>query len=142
MYRIVWIFALWLAACSPQQRLRIEPNRILHRSADVHNAGTGEPIESVRPILLSYGNLMVRYPDGRAEKVSRKNIWGYTDQKGRVYRYYRNAYYEVITMGDVVHYRKEGPQLPRQAPRTYYSKTLDSRVVPNRRKALRDLATL
>ncbi|MGV3557395.1 hypothetical protein [Larkinella arboricola] len=140
MRQIVLFLAILVTACAPQQRLRVEPNRLLRHSADVNNTGVDQAITAIRPAFPSFGNLVVRYADGRTEKVSRKSVWGYTDKKGRVYRQYGNSYYEVIDMGEVVQYERKNPQ-PNQRYRRY-SKTLDSKLYLTRKKALRDVAAL
>ncbi|MFD1144806.1 hypothetical protein ACFQ4C_26995 [Larkinella insperata] len=143
MRQIVVLLALLVSACAPQQRLRTEPNRLLLQSTDINNTTASQPVKSIHPSFLGFGNLTIRYADGRTEKVSKKSVWGYTDKKGRVYRYYRNTYFEVLDLDEVVRYERTRPHSPKN-PRLqqFYSKTLDSKLFNSRKKALRDLATL
>ncbi|GAB3931246.1 hypothetical protein [Larkinella terrae] len=152
MRRIVFILALLTAACSPGTRkgLQMEPNQLLRQSSDLYRSEPGPPIKSVGAVFLNARNVRIRYPDGRFEIIPRKEIWGYSNKKGKIFRLYGKTEYEVVTVGDVITYEQQSTQnvMAGNHPtvttviETFYSKTLDSKIFSSRKKALNDLASL
>ncbi|GAB3913635.1 hypothetical protein GCM10028803_58040 [Larkinella knui] len=153
MRRTVFIFALLVASCSPrirQEQMRMAPSQLLSRSSDVFRTEPGRPIKAVRSIFLNAKNLNVHYLDGQSEIVPRNEVWGYSDKKGRIYRLYKRAQYEVVNVGDVITYEQQSTQntlvgsqtTVTNVIETFYSKTLDSKIFSSRKKALQDLAGL
>lgn len=153
MRRIVFIFVLFAAACAPgrpRQQMHMEPNQLLRQSSDLYRTEPESPIKSVGSTFLSGRTIQIRYPDGRTEKVPRASVWGYSNKKGKIYRIYGKAEYEVVTVGDVITYEQQSTRnimagsqsTTRTVIETFYSKTLDSKIFSSRKKALSDLASL
>ncbi|MGA0559407.1 hypothetical protein ACO2Q8_22305 [Larkinella sp. VNQ87] len=147
MRPVVCLFVLLVASCAPrirQEQMRMAPNQLLHRSSDVFRTESGPSIKSVKSVFLQARNLNVRYADGHSEIVPRAEVWGFSDKKGRIYRLYKRGQYEVVNIGDVVTYEQQktrsyttnGQTNTTTETETFYSKTLDSKIVSSRKKAL------
>jgi hypothetical protein len=128
----------------------MEPNQLLRQSSDMYRTEPNEPIKAVGSAFLNSRNIIIRYPDGRSEKVPRREVWGYSSKKGRIFRLYGKTEYEIKTIGDLISYeqeRTENQTVGNQVTTTtviykFYSKTLDSKIFSSRKKALKDLASL
>jgi hypothetical protein len=152
MRRFLFFLLLIVAACAPGPRngLHMEPNQLLRQSSDLYRTERDIPIKSVGRIFLNGRVIVIRYPDGRSEKVPRAAVWGYSDKKGKVVRLYRKTEYEVVAMGDIITYQQQTTQTTlvgsqpttRTVIETFYSKTLDSKIFSSRKKAVQDLASL
>lgn len=126
------------------------PNQLLRQSSDLYRTEPGPPIKTVSAAFLRGRNVIIRYPNGQSEKVPRKEVWGYSNKKGKIFRLYGRSEYEVVTIGDVITYEQQSTQnvlagnQPTATPvtETFYSKTLDSKIFSSRKKALKDLASL
>lgn len=87
-------------------------------------------------------NVKITLQNGERKTISKKAIWGYSDIGGLVWRRFKNTYYQILRVGDVVEYeiiepRTVGPSMVISEPVRKYSKTLDSKIVSSRRRALR-----
>lgn len=152
MRPIAFFFVLFVASCTRQTRqgLQMEPNQLLRQSSDLYHTEPGPPIKTVGSGFLNGRNVSIRYSDGRSEKVPRKEIWGYSNKKGKIYRLYGKTEYEVVTVGDVITYEQQSTRNTMVGSQTtittvietFYSKTLDSKIFSSRKKALNDLASL
>ena len=152
MRRIVVVFVLLAAACAPSTRkgLSMEPNQLLRQSSDLYRTESGPPIRSVGAVFLNGRYVQVRYPDGHTEKMPRKELWGYSNKKGKIFRLYGKTEYEVVTIGEVITYQQETTQAvmagsqttPIPVTETFFSKTLNSKIFSSRKKALQDVAAL
>ena len=151
MRRILFFLVLLAAACSPGPRkgLHMEPSQLLRQSSDLYRTEPSQPIKSVGATFLSGQHVVIRYPDGRTEKVPRASVWGYSNKKGKIYRIYGKTEYEVVTVGDVITYEQQSTRNTMVGSQTtittvietFYSKTLDSKIFSSRKKALNDLAS-
>jgi hypothetical protein len=86
-------------------------------------------IRHVRPQTLGK-SLVVKYQNGTKMKIPKASLWGFSDKKGRIFRFYNNHPYRAIIKDNFVKY------VYQQCRYTYtrYSKTLDSDVVKWKRQ--------
>lgn len=145
MKKLVAVLLLVLGGCSPKHvaKLTIQPNRVLYVSDDLHQVSEVDSIARIRPTgFLGTKNIRLTLQNGERQKVARKDIWGYSDEKGHVWRRFRKSFYEVVRVSDVVEYeviepRNVGNNIVIYEPITLYSKTLNSKIVGSRKRALR-----
>ncbi|MBC7892527.1 MAG: hypothetical protein H7Y12_09960 [Sphingobacteriaceae bacterium] len=115
--------------------------RLLYTSADLPGTLSAKPLKSIRTGIGRF--LTVRYQDGTEERVPKTSIWGYVDKKNRTFRRLKHRFLEVNKIGDLVEYVSHDMEPIGANGETmsvtnyYFSKTLDSAVYANRKKALR-----
>ncbi|MFD2570212.1 hypothetical protein ACFSUS_06170 [Spirosoma soli] len=144
MKKLLYIFLVTLGGCSPKTSavLTTQPNRILYASTDINQA-TDDSVARIKPGGFILGkNIKVTLRTGERRIIPRKDIWGYSDEKGKVWRCFKKTFYQVVQIGDVVEYevielRNTGNNLYVNEPVRLYSKTLDSKIVGSRKRALR-----
>jgi hypothetical protein len=113
--------------------------RVLYNSQDLEQPGPTQTIRTIRPGGALSSTITVVYADGHKEKILRKDIWGYEDQKSRVFRYYGKSFFQLRDVGELVRYVV--PQLGVDGlltQYTYFSKTLDSTIHGSKRRARND----
>ena len=145
MKKLTFFLLVVLGGCSPKtvSTFITQPNRILYTSGDVSRVSTVDSIVRIKPgSLLLSSKLKLTLRNGKRAIVPKKAIWGYSDEKGNVWRCFKKTYYQVIRVSDVVEYeliepRTVGPGMVINEPVRVYSKTLDSKIVGNRKRALR-----
>lgn len=146
MKKLTFILFLFLSGCSPRSvsMLTIQPNRVLYISTDINKVSSGDSIAKIRPGIPWLGkNIKLTLRNGERTTVPKKEIWGYSDEKGKVWRSFQKSFYQVMQVSDVVEYeiiesRPIGNGGVVNEPVRKYSKTLDSRIVGSRKRALRD----
>lgn len=145
MKKLVTVLLLVLGGCSPKPvaQLTIQPNRVLQTSEDLQQVSAVDSIARIKPGgLLVTKNIRLILRNGERQRVARKAIWGYSDDKGHVWRSFRKTFYEVVRVNDVVEYeliepRNVGNNVVVYQPVRLYSKTLNSKIVGSRKRALR-----
>ncbi|WP_420150326.1 hypothetical protein [Spirosoma sp.] len=144
MKKLALFLLIALSGCSPNRAtLTVQPNRILYSSSDMNETSTADSIAQIKPGNFVFAkNLRLRLQNGERKTIAKKAIWGYSDEKGKVWRRFRNSYYQIMEVSDVVEYEKieprnVGPGMVIYEPVKMYSKTLDSKIVGSRRRALR-----
>lgn len=86
MRRFLFFLLLIVTACSPGPRngLHMKPSQLLRQSSDLYRTKHAQPIKSVGATFLSGQHVVIRYPDGRTEKVPRASVLGYSNKKGKI----------------------------------------------------------
>jgi hypothetical protein len=145
MKKLTVVFLVMVGGCSPELRpsLKIQPNRVLYASTDICQVSTADSVARIKPgNFLLTRNVTLTLRNGEHKTIPKKEIWGYSDAKGTIWRRFKTAYYQVLRIGDVVEYkiiepRTVGPGMVIDEPVRKYSKTLDTKIVSSRRRALR-----
>ncbi len=135
-----------VGGCSPKTgiTLTIQPNRVLYTSAAVYQKNADDSIARIKPGGPVFGkNLTFIRINGERKKVPRNEIWGYSDEKGRVWRSFKKTYCKVLRVDDIVEYevtepRTVGLNTVVNEPVKLYSKTLESTIFRSRKRAIRD----
>ena len=148
MKTLLFLILTVLSGCSPQTRslLAIQPNRILYTSQDINRAESIDSIVKLKPGNSWLArNVKIILRNGEQKTIPKKTIWGYSDAKGTIWRRFKNDYYQIFRIGDVIEYeiiepRTVGPSMVINEPVRKYSKTLDSKIVSSRKRALRSEA--
>ena len=112
--------------------------RVLYSSQAINQPYQGAAIKRIRPHWLYSPIITVHYADGRQQKVARDSIWGYEDQRGRVYRYYKHTFYLVLGAKDVVTYNSPRPVGRAVVNVRYFSHDYDSPIRMTESKARLD----
>ncbi|UFH52931.1 hypothetical protein [Spirosoma sp. KNUC1025] len=143
MKKLTVLLLIVLGACSPKTvaTFTIEPNRLLYSSKELNQPSTADSIARIKPSGFIGKNLKLTLRNGERRIVSRKTVWGYSDAKGNIWRRFKNDYYQVLRVSDVIEYeviesRTVGPNMVINEPVKMYSKTLDSKIVGSRKRAL------
>lgn len=145
MKKLTLLLLTVLYGCSPEPVATVitQPNRVLYRSNDINQSNGVDSIVRIRPggSWLAR-NVKLTLRNGERKTIPKKAIWGYSDAKGIVWRRFRNTYYQVLKIGDLVEYeiiesRPIGNGGVINEPVRKYSKTLDSKIVGSRKRALR-----
>ncbi|GAB3998723.1 hypothetical protein GCM10028807_47190 [Spirosoma daeguense] len=145
MNKLILLVLVALAGCAPElgTRLALQPNQILYSSADLNTTSLSDSITRIkgRDFFLDK-SLRFTLQNGERKKISKKDIWGYSDGKGRVWRCYRNSFYQVLRINDVIEYeiverRHVGNNMLVDETVKKFSKTLDGKIVGSRQRALR-----
>lgn len=123
-------------------RINAQQNKLLFKSSDLF-----AQIKDTTKITSISTNpigryILVKYADGTKEKISKDTLWGIIS-KGNIYRIYGSGLFEVSNYqsADVIEYKDltniyyKNNSIPQY--RYYYSKTLNSRIVNSRNKALK-----
>lgn len=114
--------------------------RVFFTSQDLNRPASATVLKHVRPNLAVSRNITVVYQDGRKTRVPRNAIWGFEDRQKRVYRLYKNDFFEVVERGDLIRYVRSTRATDGQPTiYTYFSKTLDSDIHWKIRKAKKDV---
>lgn len=144
MKKLTILLAIALSSCSPDRAtLTVQPNRILYSSTDINGATTADSIIRIKPGNFVFAkNVRLTLQNGERKTISKKAIWGYSDEKGKLWRRFRNTFYQIMEVSDVVEYEKivprtTGPNMVIYEPVKMHSKTLDSKIVGSRKRALR-----
>ena len=144
MRKLTLLLLITLGGCSPNRvALITQPNRVLYTSTDINQISTIDSITRIRSSgFLTAKNLKFTLRNGERKTIPKKTIWGYSDRKGNVWRCFKNTNYQVLSIKDVVEYettepRTVGPSMVIYEPIRKYSKTLDSRIVGSRKRAIR-----
>ena len=144
MKKLTLLLFVMLGACSPKTvaTLRTQPNRVLYSSAEIDQINTADSIVRLKSGGFFAKNLKLTLRNGERRTIPGKLVWGYSDEKGAIWRRFRNSYYQVLQIRDVVEYeiiepRTVGPSMVINEPIRKYSKTLDSKIVSSRKRALR-----
>ncbi|MDI9875111.1 hypothetical protein [Flectobacillus rivi] len=138
MKQITLLIAILLSA-----QINAQQNKLLFKSSDLF-----AQIKDTTKITSISTNpigryILVKYADGSKEKISKDTLWGIIS-KGNVYRIYGSGLFEVSNYqsADVIEYKDltniyyKNNSIPQY--RYYYSKTLNSRIVNSRNKALKE----
>ncbi|MDI9858056.1 hypothetical protein [Flectobacillus roseus] len=124
-------------------RINAQQNKLLFQSSDLFaqiKDTTNITFISTNP----FGRyISVKYADGTKEKISKDTLWGIIS-KGYVYRFYGSRLFgvsnyqsaDVIEYKDLTHIFYKNISIPQY--RYYYIKTLNSRIVSLRNKALKE----
>ena len=143
MKKLTLFFLVILGGCTPNTtpKLAIQPNRVLYSSAELDQVSTADSIARIRPGGFLGNTLKFTLRDGERRSIPKKEIWGYSDEKGRVWRCFKKTCYQVLRVSDVVEYeisesRNVGHNIYVYEPVKFYSKTLDSKIVGSRKRAL------
>lgn len=123
-------------------RINAQQNKLLFKSSDLF-----AQIKDTTKITSISTNpigryILVKYADGTKEKISKDTLWGIIS-KGNIYRIYGSGLFEVSNYqsADIIEYKDltniyyKNNSIPQY--RYYYSKTLNSRIVNSRNKALK-----
>ncbi|WP_461085329.1 hypothetical protein [Spirosoma flavus] len=144
MKKLIFLSLVILAGCSPKMgsRFTAQPNRVLYSSSEIDQVSASDSITRIRPGSFLGNNLRITLRNGERKSIPKKTVWGYSDEKGRVWRRFKSTYYQILRVSDVVEYeiieqRAAGPNMVVNEPVRMYSKTLDSRIVGSRKRALR-----
>lgn len=138
MKQITLLIAILLSA-----QINAQQNTLLFKSSDLF-----AQIKDTTKITSISTNpigryILVKYADGTKEKISKVTLWGIIS-KGNVYRIYGSRLFEVSNYqsADVIEYKDltniyyKNNSIPQY--RYYYSKTLNSRIINSRNKALKE----
>lgn len=145
MKRLAFAILILVGGCSPKTvtRLTLQSNRLLYTSSDINQVSLVDSISRIRAGGLFLGkNVKFTLRNGEHRTVPKSEIWGYSDEKGRVWRCFRKSFYQVLRVNNVVEYevvesRNVGHNIVVNEPVRMYSKTLDSKIVGSRKRALR-----
>lgn len=144
MKKLTLLLLIALSGCSPNRiTITTQPNRVLYTSGELNQLADADSITKIRPgNFWMAKNLRLTLRSGERKTIPKQDIWGYSDEKGNVWRRFRNSYYQVLKISDVVEYeitepRNVGRNIVVQEPVKKYSKTLDSRIVGSRKRAIR-----
>jgi hypothetical protein len=109
------------------------------KPAIVYNAGQlidTDSIGEMKRIAAPVGrNIAVVYTNGERRKIRKSDVWGYVDNRGRMFRLHKGHAYKVFMRGDFVKYERRMPGT--NVYRRLYSADLDSPVYLSKRKARR-----
>lgn len=110
---------------------------ILYSSRDIGKTRSAA-FEKIR--VPEHGRFVkIRHADGTKSKILKDSLWGYSDNKGRIYRLYKNRSYRVFAREDYIKYSysNSGGLTGLHAGKYMrYSKTLDSKIVTWKKQAL------
>ncbi len=131
------LFILVVAALSlPNSQVSAQRYRILYTSEDLNKSNSQDSVKyiSVNEMLGVY---KVIYKDGHKRKLNPKTVWGYTDDKNHVYRFYEGKVFKVTSIDAVVTYQREEqryvskPVYVGNFTAKYKSEGLDGMIVSN-----------
>ena len=112
--------------------------RVIYSSQAINEPYQGPAILTIRPHGYFRSTITIKYADGRSQDVPKDSIWGYEDQRGRLYRYYKHDFYRVANTEGLVRYTILRPTGHGVANYKYFSQDYDSPLRWTRAKARRD----
>ncbi len=112
--------------------------RVLYSSQAINQSYQGPAIRTIRPRWYFASNITIKYADGRSQDVPKDSVWGYEDQRGRLYRYYKRDFYRVLNTEGLVRYSILRPTGRGVADYQYFSQDYDSPLRWTKAKARRD----
>lgn len=115
-----------------------QAQRVLYSSHTINQSGQDAAIKTIRPHWAFSNVITVIYKNGHTERIPKDSIWGYEDRHGRLYRYYKNEFYRVRKVENLVYYTILRPTGQSVANRRLFSKSYDSPLRWTKAKARRD----
>lgn len=103
--KTVCFFSIILWLCM-SQKAGAQHYRVLYTGSDLNQPDSSDSIRSISSSEAS-NLLKILYRDGRRIKISTKTVWGYTDNRNHIYRFYRGKTYKVTALGETIKYERE-----------------------------------
>jgi hypothetical protein len=97
---ILPVFVL-MSYTSPVSRPKVAPLQLFYSSGDLSKNEEKGLIDITRPFIALDQRIKLTYKDHHTERVPDKDLWGFSDAEGNVFRYFEGIWEEVkgLTVG-------------------------------------------